>query len=455
MKVAETQVGTRARGPAARARGQSARHGHIEGLDGVRALAIVAVLVYHLHPAALPGGFLGVDIFFVVSGFLITTLLLREIGTKNRIDLRRFWLRRARRLLPALVAVVLVSIPFAWLAATDLLVSIGRQALGALTFSNNWLEIAAGTSYFTSTAPQLFVNFWSLAVEEQFYLLWPVTLAGLVAAVADPRRRALVTLGAGAVSAMLMAVLYTPGEDATRVYYGTDTHLFGLMIGAALAFTWAAPHGGILGARPWRRWRGLVSLLALVGLAVLMLTIRQPSTFTFRGGILLASLLTAVLLAGLLGPTGPVRALMRLRPLEWLGERSYGIYLWHWPIILVVDELVPTAYDTWGYWGVRGLALALTLGVAALSYRHLEQPVRILGFRGAWRELWGALAGVVPGRRTLARVVAAGGAAAVALSLAAIAVAPERSQTQVQIEAAQAALDASVDAAQDAVEPPD
>lgn len=306
MRVAETQVGTRTRGPAARSRGQSARHGHIEGLDGVRALAIIAVLVYHLHPAALPGGFLGVDIFFVVSGLLITTLLLREIDAKNRIDVRRFWLRRARRLLPVLVAVVFVSIPFAWLASTDLLVSIGRQALGALTFSNNWLEIAAGTSYFTSTAPQLFVNFWSLAVEEQFYLFWPVILAGLVAAVAVPRRRALVVLGAGAVSATLMAVLYTSGEDATRVYYGTDTHLFGLMIGAALAFTWAAPHGGILGARPWRRWRGLVSLLALVGLAVLMLTIRQPSTFTFRGGILLASLLTAVVLAGLLGPAGPV-----------------------------------------------------------------------------------------------------------------------------------------------------
>ncbi|WP_127126650.1 acyltransferase family protein [Georgenia sp. SYP-B2076] len=427
------------RAPRARPAGED---GRIEGLDGLRALAVAAVLVYHLRPASLPGGFLGVDIFFVVSGFLITTLLLRELRTKHRVDLPRFWLRRARRLLPALVGVVLVSIPSAWAVNTDLLVSIGRQALGALTFSSNWLEIAAGSSYFTATAPQLFVNFWSLAVEEQFYLLWPILLVALVAATSSARQRVRLALGAAAASAGLMAVLHTPGQDATRVYYGTDTHAFGLLLGVALAFAWAAP-GGVLRSRGWRRWRARTALVALAGLAALMLTLRQSSAFTFRGGILLASVLAIVLVAALLGPPGPFQRLMRLAPLEWVGQRSYGIYLWHWPVLVILAELLPTAHDSPAHWALRGLALALTLAIAAASYRLLEQPVRSHGFRGAWRAFRASLRSAVPLRRVLARTVAGGTGVAVVAALVAVAVAPERTQTQKQIEAAQRAVDAS------------
>src|SRR5690606_23039035 len=215
-----------------------ARGRRIEGLDGLRALAVAAVLIFHLRPETLPGGFLGVDVFFVVSGFLITTLLLRELAT-GRVDLARFWLRRARRLLPAVAAVVLVCVPAAWLVSSDLLVGIGRQVGGALTFTTNWLEIGAGTSYFDTTAPQVFAHFWSLAVEEQFYLLWPLLLVALVAATATARTRARIALAAAVVSAAAMAVLHTPGEDATRVYYGTDTHAFSLLVGVALAFWWS------------------------------------------------------------------------------------------------------------------------------------------------------------------------------------------------------------------------
>ncbi|MFH5822161.1 acyltransferase family protein [Georgenia sp. AZ-5] len=259
-QVAEARPASARQPGRGRTAGLLADAGRIEGLDGLRALAVAAVLVYHLRPASLPGGFLGVDVFFVVSGFLITTLLLREIATRGRIDLARFWLRRARRLLPPLLAVVVLSVPLAWLASTDLLVGIGRQVLGAVTFSSNWLEIGAGSSYFDATAPQLFVNFWSLAVEEQFYLLWPAAVAALVAA-AGGRRRTRVALVLAAVSAAFMAVLHTPGEDATRVYYGTDTHLFGLMIGAALAFAFATPgtalrprRGDGAGATSGPRW---------------------------------------------------------------------------------------------------------------------------------------------------------------------------------------------------------
>ncbi|HLV04589.1 MAG TPA: acyltransferase, partial [Actinomycetaceae bacterium] len=310
----------RPRGAGRRPSGTDPRTGHIHGLDGLRALAVGAVLVYHLRPTSLPGGFLGVDVFFVISGFLITTLLLRELGSRGRLDLPRFWLRRARRLLPALVSVVLVSVSLAAVVGGDLLVDIGRQVLGVLTFSNNWLEIGAGSSYFAQTAPQLFVNFWSLAVEEQFYLLWPVLLVLLLALTRTSRQRVQVALAVAGVSAVLMAVLHTPGEDATRVYYGTDTHLMGVMAGAAFALAWADPElrAGLRTA-VWRRWRGLAVLTALLVLLALMRWATFTSAFTFRGGIALATVATLVLIAGLLESPSPWRGMMSARPLTWVG----------------------------------------------------------------------------------------------------------------------------------------
>ena len=217
---------------------------HLDGLDGLRALAIGAVLVYHLDPSWLLGGFLGVDVFFVVSGFLITTLLQREALAHGRIAFGRFWTRRARRLIPALVVCVVVSTVAARVAHHDLVVHIGRQILGALTFSTNWVETAAGSSYFDQTAPQLFMSFWSLAVEEQFYLVWPLVVAVIMTTTLLRGRRVAVglgvSLGVALLSTALMALLYVPGEDATRVYYGTDTHVMGLMLGAALAFAWSS-----------------------------------------------------------------------------------------------------------------------------------------------------------------------------------------------------------------------
>ncbi|MEE6297276.1 acyltransferase family protein [Georgenia wangjunii] len=412
----------------------------IEGLDGIRALAIVAVLVYHLRPTSLPGGFLGVDVFFVLSGFLITTLLLREMRTRGRLDLPRFWVRRARRLLPALVTVVAVSVSAAALVGGDLLVNIGRQALGALTFSNNWLEIGAGSSYFARTSPLLFVNFWSLAVEEQFYLLWPVLLVLVLAFTATVRQRVAAALTAAALSAGAMALLFTPGEDATRVYYGTDTHLFGLMIGVALAFAWGAP-GGWLRSAWWRRLRGLAALAALAGLIALMLGLREDLTGTFRGGILAACLLTAVLIAALLGPSSTFQRLMRIPALEWVGQRSYGIYLWHWPVILIVTEALPaTTYDSGWSWTVRGLALVLTLVISAASYRWVEMPVREAGFRASAAAAGRALAGP---RSRGPRIAAAVVVILLAGSAVAIATAPTSSRTQAQIEAGESIVAAS------------
>lgn len=414
--------------------------GHIAGLDGLRALAVMAVLVYHLRPSALPGGFLGVDVFFVLSGFLITTLLLREIRKRGRIDLPRFWLRRARRLLPALLGVVVVAVPLAALAGGDLIVGIRRQVLGALTFSTNWIEVAAGTSYFTRTSPQLFVNFWSLAIEEQFYVLWPLVLVVLLAVTRTARQRIGFALTLAAASALLMAVLVVPGEDATRVYYGTDTHVFGLMIGVALALAWSH---GLLQGRAWRRWRILVGWLALVALAWLMTVLDHGATITFRGGILLASLLTAVVIASLLPGRGPTTAILELRPLVWLGQRSYGIYLWHWPILLIATEILgPAAYDATQTWVVRGITLVVTLVVAELSFRWLETPVRTLGFRGATAAL--ARAATREASR-LARGALVAGMLLVAGTAVSLWLAPSTSATQQQTEAGQDLVQATTD----------
>ncbi|MEE6280701.1 acyltransferase family protein [Georgenia sp. MJ170] len=439
------RTGSRPTGRTGAAAGSDPRSGHIHGLDGLRAIAIVAVLVYHLRPTALPGGFLGVDVFFVLSGFLITTLLLREIGRKGRIDLPRFWLRRARRLLPALVSVVVLSISVAWLVGGDLLVDIGRQALGALTFSNNWLEIGADSSYFARTSPLLFVNFWSLAIEEQFYLLWPIVLVVVLAMTTTARQRIRFAVIVAAASAILMAVLFSPGEDATRVYYGTDTHLFGLLVGVALAFTWAAPRSW-LHAPGWLRWRLPAGVVALAGLGWLMTVLTAESAVTFRGGILAASVLTAVVLASLLGPGSVLVRAMQLRPLEWLGQRSYGIYLWHWPVILIVTEALPaTTYDSALRWVTRGAALVLTVVVAAVSYRWLEQPVRERGFVGAWRH-WGASMRSV--RPWLPLAVAGAVLVLVATTAVAVSTAPSTSSTQQQLEANEqlvAAADSAAD----------
>jgi peptidoglycan/LPS O-acetylase OafA/YrhL len=427
------------RGPS----GIDPRPGHIPGLDGIRALAILGVLVFHYTPALLPGGFLGVDVFFVVSGFLITTLLMRELAQRGRIDLPRFWLRRARRLLPALFTVVVLSVAAARVVGGDLLVAIGRQTFGALTFSTNWVEIAAGASYFHSTSPLLFVNFWSLAVEEQFYLLWPFGLVLVLALTSGTRHRLYVAGGLALASATAMAVLYTPGEDATRVYYGTDTHAFGLMLGVALAFAWAGPERAWLRTETWRRWRGAAVGLSLLTLVGLMVVLTEATAFTFRGGILLACLATVVLIAGLLESNSPWRLWMSLPVLGWLGSRSYGLYLWHWPVLVIAAALVPFAHGTLRGWLVVSTALLVSFVITELSYRLVETPIRRHGFLAPLRSAARWLATPWTHSR-LPRLVAGGLALVLLLTVVAVLTAPEKSETQRQIEAAEAAMNAPV-----------
>ena len=366
----------------------SSSAGRLPGLDGLRAVAILAVLAFHLDPRWLPGGFLGVDVFFVISGFLITTLLVRERAHTGRIDLWGFWTRRARRLVPALLVLVPSVILLARLVETDLLVGIRRQAIGALTFTSNWLEIAAGSDYFHSTAPQLLMNLWSLAVEEQFYLVWPLVALALLRIAPSSRARAGVAVALALASAVLMATRFDPSLGATRVYYGTDTHLMGLMLGAALAFAWAAPHRAWTSTDTWQRVRVPAVALAGATLVGLVAFLDESNPLTFRGGLLAASLATTVLVLGVVERPTPLRTMLNLPVLRWIGERSYGLYLWHWPVILIVEADLP--------WGSRGAdhylwsrlwCVIVTVAIADLSYRLIETPVRQRGFAGSARHL--------------------------------------------------------------------
>nr|WP_306271346.1 acyltransferase family protein [Ornithinimicrobium sp. HY1793] len=440
--TAPPQRRRRRRGP----READPRPGHIHGLDGLRALAVVSVLVFHFAPSALPGGFLGVDIFFVVSGFLITTLLLREIVNLGRINLPQFWLRRARRLIPALVTVVVVSVAAARLVGGDLLVNIGRQVVGALTFSTNWVEIGAGGSYFHSTSPLLFVNFWSLAVEEQFYLLWPLGLVLVLALTTSAKQRIGFALGLALASALLMAVLFNPDEDSTRVYYGTDTHLFGLMLGVGLAFAWAAPHRAGLTTPQWRRWRPWAVAGSLTVLVALMLLTSDGTSWTFRGGILLACVATVVLIAALLESPSLWRRLMQLPPMAYLGERSYGLYLWHWPVLMIVATMFPYAEGTDRGTITVVCALFLTFVLTELSFRFIETPIRRNGFRATLSRITETVRGA--GRGELPQIAAVTAGILVLLAGVAIATAPDKSETQRAIEANEDNLNTpSVDAA--------
>ncbi|WP_052007675.1 acyltransferase family protein [Microbacterium sp. TS-1] len=412
----------------------------IAGLDGLRAVAVVLVVVYHLFPAAfLRSGYVGVDVFFVISGFLITTLLLRESAREGRIRLRRFWTRRARRLLPALATVVTVSASLAWLVGGDVLVDMGLQVLGAATFSYNWVSMADGGTYFSAADPEIFRNLWSLAVEEQFYLLWPL-LVPLFLLLPGRRSRAAVALVLAALSAAWASACVAAGADLTRVYFGTDTHAFGLLIGVAVAF---ALHGlvvrrsSVAGVGPV--WGVVVGALATAGI-VTAAAAGGGEAITFPASSLAASLLTAVVLLVAAWPGSWFGRALDVAPLRWLGERSYAVYLWHWPLLVLLSFQLGGAGPEAGVPVATGTVVAIaSVALAAASYRWIEQPVRRHGFRGAFAIARRGLRSR-PSRR--AATLAAATAAALALggTTAAVAAAPRETTSQSAVDAGRDAL---------------
>ncbi|MFF2371308.1 acyltransferase family protein [Agromyces sp. NPDC058110] len=441
MAAAEPGIAEAGAGEAKRS-GLSPRLSHLGGLDGLRAIAVIAVVVYHAFPPVLPGGFIGVDVFFVISGFLITSLLVHEHRVSGGIRRREFWRRRARRLLPALALVLLVCTAVAGLIGGDVLVGIDWQFLGGATFSFNWLAIGAGTDYFAATAPELFRNLWSLAIEEQFYLLWPFALVALLAMGA--RTRAALVAAAAVASAGAMALLAGAGADPTRVYFGTDTHAFGLLCGAALALWLVVPRRRRAEPGPVARV-GLPAAAAvlLAGIVASAVLLSEGDPITSRGGLFAVSVMTTLLI-WVLAVAPRVGRVLDLGPMRYLGRRSYGIYLWHWPVLVLLAAVLPRAQaGTLPAYAIGVNAVAITLIASIASYRVLEVPVRTLGFRGAARA-FGSSFRRGPALERIAvvmtPVIAFG---LVAGTASAMASAPEQTSVERAIDRGQQALDAT------------
>lgn len=362
---------------------------YLPGLDGVRAIAVVAVLLFHLPARLLPGGFLGVDVFFVLSGFLITALLLGEMEATGRLRFGAFYARRARRLLPALLAVLVVSAILVLTVARDAAAAFRQDAIAALTYTTNWWYIVDDRSYFEVLGrPPLLQHLWSLGIEEQFYLVWPAV--AFFAWKRWGRRGVGVTAVSGAVlSTALMAFLAVQADipasgDTARLYFGADTHAMTVLVGAALAIVWRP---GSLPRQIPRRAQaavGIAGVAAILVLSAMFVWGAESSTWLYRGGFLGTAIITALLVMAASHPAARFGLLLGNPIMKWLGTRSYGIYLWHWPIFLVTrpDLDVPLR----GWWSAS-LSLALTFAAAEISYRWLEMPIRHGAFTSWWSRI--------------------------------------------------------------------
>ena len=382
---------------------------YIPALDGLRTLAVVAVVLYHLNLTWAQGGLLGVTIFFVLSGYLITRLLLNEIAKTGRIDLKSFWIRRIRRLFPAVVTVVVVTCALCTVFNHVMLTKMRPDILPSLLFFNNWWQIMQDVSYFNALGdPSPLTHFWSLAIEEQFYLIWPPLLLAMVSVHMSKPNTRRVVLGLAAVSALAMMVLYNPATDPSRVYYGTDTRVFSLLLGAWMAFI---PDRDLAPARLVRHlgldrlagagkhdksksdtaeaattkpselarfWSSpasidLMGVVGLVGLAAMVALTNGYTAFQYRGGTLLCSILTLMVIAACVQPQGMVARALAAEPLVWIGKRSYSIYLWHYPLLLLMNPVANINDTPWWHYILQVL---LVVAVAECSYRFIETPFR-------------------------------------------------------------------------------
>jgi peptidoglycan/LPS O-acetylase OafA/YrhL len=354
------------------------------GLDGVRALAVLIVIGFHEGASGLSGGFLGVDIFFVLSGFLITDLLVSGYDRTGRMDLAGFWTRRARRLLPALAVMLVVVTAAATIIESGQEASLRLALLATATYTSNWYQILHHVSYFAAAgqagAPPPLDHLWSLAIEEQFYLVWPLIVWCVIVRLAARRTRVTCALIGAAVSALAMALQYTPGGDPSAVYYGTDTHASALLIGAALALACPLRTLAAIPAAPNRR----LDMGGVVGLAALAWAAGHFSggdPVVYPVGLLLAALGAAALVAAA-AARGVIAAITSWPPLRWVGVRSYGIYLWHWPVIALGTALAGSgAGSPWLWLAETGV----TIAVAAASWRFIETPVMRDGLRATVR----------------------------------------------------------------------
>ena len=349
---------------------------YITGLDGIRAIAVIMVLAYHLKLALFKSGFLGVTVFFVLSGYLITGILISEVEEEGTIDLKNFWLRRIRRLVPAVMSMAVVII-FVSAVVNKIIFTKGcKDFLASVLGFNNWWQIFNKVSYFEAAGvPSPFTHCWSLAIETQFYLIYPLILLGiykLVKSRGEGRAKrgllfAGVTLLLALISVILMIVLFDPQQDASRVYYGTDTRAFSLLFGALLAILWEYR------MVPRRLSASVNMVLGSVSFAVLLvmtIAINGSSNFWYRGGQFVGTILTVLVIYTVSGRKTWLSRFLSNPVLKWIGDRSYSIYLWHYPIILLISKGIKAS------WWITLIELVLSVVLAELSYRFIETPIR-------------------------------------------------------------------------------
>ena len=394
---------------------QTRKLGYQPALDGLRALAVGLVILYHLGYSGVAGGYIGVELFFVLSGWLVCALLVNEHQRTDGIALGQFWLRRLRRLLPAVIAVVAGTMAWAAFTRPELLAELRHQAVGALGYHLNWQLILDDKSYFEAAGgPSALEHLWSLSIEEQFYLVFPLLCGLLLTRVS--RKWAVAIAVAGAVAATVArSVLAGGASDSTRLYFGTDTRAAGLLAGVALGLFWTPNR-----LRPHTHPRFVAALdaVALAGVAVVIwyatgVTERDPTAF--RGGFTATQIATLAVIAVVVYPA-PTRTsrVLASGPLRWVGQRSYGIYLIHWPVIVFTaaapgqqPEPLPRV----------AMQVAIIMGLSAASYRWIEQPVRMRGFGDALRDAGHRVRHATRGRPGL--VVGAGIVAVVLAGVAA------------------------------------
>jgi peptidoglycan/LPS O-acetylase OafA/YrhL len=353
---------------------QPLKNRYITGLDGLRAIAVLAVIAYHLNFDWAAGGLLGVTVFFVLSGYLITDLLIAEFVTTGRINFKNFWIRRARRLLPAMFTMLLVVITYVTIFEQSMMDKLEKDTVAAILYVSNWWYIFQDLSYFESFGPpSLLTHFWSLAVEEQFYILWPLLIVlVLKLKVKEGSLFSIILLGAIA-SAAAMTLLYEPGTDPSRVYYGTDTRVFSLLLGASLAVVWPSRKLST-SLPPEIRWKlDFVGLFALAFIFYMFWSTDQYQDFLYQGGMVAMSVASMLVVAVIVHPSSKLNTVLSFKPLRWIGVRSYGIYLWHFPVIVLTSP----------QWGAdapslvrTSLQLFLILILASLSWTFIENPIR-------------------------------------------------------------------------------
>lgn len=429
--------------PDVRPRNENRRR-YARGLDGLRAVAVLMVLVYHGNEEWLPGGFIGVDVFFVISGYLITDQLCATWQRRGGLDLKTFWVRRVRRLVPAVLVTLVVATAAAAVVKPDLLSGVGGDLLAATTFTSNWWDVINGASYFSQFGDQpLFPHLWSLAVEEQFYLAWPLVLVAVLHLVRRRGARACIAFAMACASLFAMIALHEPGADASRVYYGTDTHAFGLLLGATLAIAMPAEWSTGLARKNADRL-GALGLAGTVALGFMAVLLSGSSEFLYCGGFGLVAISAGALVVAVIPADSWFGRLLSWYPLRWIGLRSYGIYLWHMPVVVLLTAsgvAVPDAVFV-------ALVTAVSLVIAAISYRWIEEPFRRNGFRSTIHSL---LAPASSGRAGARCAVLAAGMVTLLVAVTGVMLAPPKYDLQSQIAAGQ---DSVVEAPPNTLPPP-